>query len=136
MANWQGAARTNYFRVKNVEEFKGWAGNLPNIEVAQKDEGFMLMSTCPDTGSFPSQVYDEETGDEIDIELREISQFLAEGQVAVFMEAGAEKLRYVTGWAMAVSWDGQVEFVNIDEIYERAAAKFGVDPSTISNCSF
>jgi hypothetical protein len=135
MANWQGAARTNYFRVKNEEEFKEWAGNLPNIEIEQNDKGFMLMSTCPDTGSFPSYRYDEVAGDE-EIDLTEIGQFLAEGQVAVFMEAGAEKLRYLTGWAMAVSWDGRVEHVDIDDIYAKAAERFGVHQSTITYCTY
>jgi hypothetical protein len=136
MANWQGAARTNYFFVKNEKQFKAWADNPPNMEIGEKDGRFMLMSTCPDTGAFTQYVYDDETGHEYDVDLTEIAQFLEDGQVAIFMEAGAEKLRCITGWAMAVSWDGRVENVSIDDIYEKAANAFGVNRSSITACSY
>jgi hypothetical protein len=36
----------------------------------------------------------------------EVAGHLVEGSVAVFIEVGAEKLRYLTGWAVAVNSSG------------------------------
>lgn len=41
-----------------------------------------------------------------------------DGDVAVFMSAGAEKLRYITGMAVAISQRGEVRRVSLDDIYE------------------
>lgn len=46
-------------------------------------------------GGLPSNRYDEETDGYVDIDLaKELAEHLAEGQVAILMECGAEKLRY------------------------------------------
>jgi hypothetical protein len=45
--------------------------------------------------------------------------------VAVFVEVGAEKLRYLTGWSFAVSAKGERVEVSLDEIYQRANDTLG-----------
>lgn len=55
-----------------------------------------------------------------------IQQIVAEDHVAVIMEAGAEKLRYIVGVAAAISRDGIVT-INIEDIYEKAKEAFGKD---------
>jgi hypothetical protein len=36
------------------------------------------------------------------------------------MGSGSEKLRYITGYAVAFNSDGDVETISLDEIYDRA----------------
>lgn len=40
--------------------------------------------------------------------------------VAVFMQAGAEKLRYVSGWAVAINAKKERVEIDLHEIYNRA----------------
>jgi transcriptional antiterminator Rof (Rho-off) len=49
-----------------------------------------------------------------------LAAHLADGEVAVAMEAGAEKLRYVNGFAFAVNAAGDVRSVSLDDIYALA----------------
>lgn len=50
-----------------------------------------------------------------------VSRHLVDGDVAVFMEAGAEKQRYVGGSAVAVNNRGDVVSLCLDDIYDKAA---------------
>jgi hypothetical protein len=43
------------------------------------------------------------------------------------MGAGAEKLRFITGYAEAINSKGERVSVNIDTIYDLAKQKFGKD---------
>jgi molybdopterin biosynthesis enzyme len=45
---------------------------------------------------------------------------LHDEDVAVLMEAGAEKLRYVSGWAVAVNSKGDLVEIGLSDIYEKA----------------
>jgi len=53
-----------------------------------------------------------------------VAEHLVEGEVLVYMEAGHEKARYVTGWAEAIDHTGEVVCVSIDDIYVAAQAQF------------
>lgn len=48
------------------------------------------------------------------------------------MTTGAEKLRYLTGYAFALYADGRRLDVNLDDIYDKARAEFGVQPTQAS----
>jgi hypothetical protein len=61
-----------------------------------------------------------------------VAEYLVDGQVAVFVHVGAEKQRYVTGYAVAVYSDGRQVRLDLDGIIEAAAAAFGVDAGSIS----
>jgi hypothetical protein len=54
-----------------------------------------------------------------------LSTHLAEGSVAVIVEAGAEKLRYVHGHAVAVNSKGEQLCIGLGDIYEMAEKRFG-----------
>jgi hypothetical protein len=54
-----------------------------------------------------------------------ISSWLDPRYVFVFMSVGNEKFRYVEGHATAVNSQGEIEVVRLDDIYARAAEKFG-----------
>jgi hypothetical protein len=64
-----------------------------------------------------------------------LAKHLAEGEVAILMEVGDEEETHLTGRASAVAWDGRVEGVNINDIYDKAAKSFGIDRASINLCS-
>jgi hypothetical protein len=49
-----------------------------------------------------------------------VARHLADDEVAIFMEAGAEKHRYVAGNAIAINSKGEIETVFLTDIYEKA----------------
>lgn len=129
MANWYGASRTNYFRVKDPEAFKTEMERL-GVNVwphHKKPILFALGAGDADDGNWPRCDSDETDEDIGFIEL--VAQHLADKEVAVFVTAGAEKLHYVTGHAIAVNNTGKHVVVNIDSIYDMAKIAFGVSPT-------
>ena len=59
---------------------------------------------------------------EFDDALKMLATHLEEGWVAIIQEVGAEKLRYITGFAIAINSKGEIQDVNIGDIYKRAEA--------------
>jgi hypothetical protein len=135
MANYYASCRSNYFAVKSEEAFREWADTVPDIEIHFNSEKFCLLGNNADGAGWPSYRCSEDSEDEdFDLE-QELSEHLAEGEVAVLMEVGAEKLRYLVGYATAVSWTGEVGRISIDDVYAKAAGAFvGCNP--ISDCSY
>jgi hypothetical protein len=52
------------------------------------------------------------------------------------MEIGAEKLRYLTGVAIAVNHKGRAAVVSLDDIYRKAARTFRVPENEISQDAY
>jgi hypothetical protein len=135
MAIYVGFARSNYFRVHDEATFLGWVEALPGV-VARREDGsperFALLVEDGDDGGWPSWRYDERQDAEEEFDLpAELAGHLADGEVAVLQEAGAEKLRYLVGYAVAVNHRGERLAVSIDDVYERVrAAGWGDDVST------
>ena len=67
--------------------------------------------------------------------LNELSRHLADGEVAVLMEIGNQKLQFLNGTAYAVHSDGRTVRLHLNEIYERAAKELGVEVSAINLCA-
>jgi hypothetical protein len=128
MANYYGSARSNYFRVKDGEAFKKWAASLglDVLESSQKRGGEPQYAMTPigtDDGGWPSWRFEDENGQAVDEELdlaQELSRHLHDDDVVVLMESGAEKLRYVSGWAVAVNSKGDRVQLTLSDIYEAA----------------
>lgn len=131
MANWYGSARSNYFRVKDKDAFTTWcASRNLNILNSTGESTVAIAPSDFDDGAWPSQTFNEETQDYDDVDLvAELATHLAEGEVAVLMQIGAEKLRYLTGWAVAVNHKGETVSLNLSDIYDLAKTKFGVTPT-------
>lgn len=128
MADWYGTARSNYFKVRSESEFLKWAETV-ECEACQKNGRWAIVSTSAN-GGFASSRFDD-GGEYVDFSImEEIVPHLAEGAVAIFIEVGAEKSRYLTGEATAVSWTGEMVHVSLDDIYGLACEAFGVDPTT------
>jgi hypothetical protein len=124
----QGGCGMNQLRLLlkvRVETIQSWinmgALEANRVQYGSKDDqtSFAIHAgDSPGDGSWPN--YDQDSDTEIDL-LNEISLHLSTEQVAVLMEAGAEKLRYITGSALAVNHLGRVVEVSLSDIYREAA---------------
>jgi len=130
MANYTAAARSNYFRVKNQNAFRRWCDRL-NLEILKPDEDgpqpfFAIAPSDDDTGCWPS--LHPESDEEFDIP-HELALHLDPRDVAILMQSGHEKLRYITGFATVVRADGRTFSISLLDIYDRAREEFGQDLS-------
>jgi hypothetical protein len=136
MANWYGTARSNCFRVKDKDAFLKWADGR-GLGVFKNEENADLFAIyggeSTDDGSWPS--YDVESDTEIDL-VAELAQHLPNGQIAVLMEIGAEKLRYLTGVAIAVNHKGRVVELTLSDIYRKASRAFQIPENEITHATY
>lgn len=122
MANYYAAARSNYFTVDDPEALRAALSGL-DIELLADDDNDpnRVVLLCTNEGGWPSWRYDEENDEDIEVDLPAlVAPHLAEGQVAVLIESGAEKLRYVAGAAIAVNKRGDRVCVSLEDIYDQA----------------
>lgn len=117
MANYYASTRSNYFRVKDRDAFADFCARFFLLQYDGADETVMITADSGDCGGWPS--YDMETDDEVDFP-RALSAHLVDGEVAVLMEAGHEKLRYLHGQSVAVNSAGDMRWVTLSDIYELA----------------
>jgi hypothetical protein len=137
MANWYGAARSNYVKIKDLNGLKK-ALEPFNININEdKGDGFVCF-LCDDSsdGAWPSYSEDDE-GNELDFNFAEyVVPYMAPDQVLITMESGAEKLRYITGYAEAYHSDGRRVGLSLYDIYALAEKEFGVSHSYISPAEY
>ena len=96
MANYSATARTNYFRIKERAAFDAWVDTVcyQELSIIEKDGDPLrvgLNATSGDCSGF-SINYEDEDGEEQNL-LEGLAQHLAEGEVAILVESGAEKCR-------------------------------------------
>lgn len=126
MANYYASARSNYFRVKDRAAFDAAIARLADLTIVEgRDDNagrVALLCDGGDQGGWPGWTMDETgEGEDTEVDVPElVAEHLDEGEVAVFMEAGAEKLRYVCGYATAINSAGERRDVSLDSIYELA----------------
>ena len=130
MANYYATARSNYFAVKDEAVFRKWADGLKltilgpshRNKVADGIDRFGITPDEFDEGGWPNFRQNEETGeDDDDFDLPgELAAHLADDEVAILMEVGNEKLRYLTGTVLAINNKGETVSVNLESIYESA----------------
>lgn len=128
MANYYGVGRTNYFRVKDIDAFRKEFDTLRGVSIHVKNElcpetgkpWIMLMADTPDGGGWcPYYELDGEVDDDVELETI-LARHLIDGDVAIIMETGNEKHRYLIGWAAAVNSKGETAYINLDSIYKVA----------------
>jgi hypothetical protein len=72
-------------------------------------------------GGLPGYAWDPVTKDHIEIDfLDQVATHLVPGQVMIIQEAGAEKARYINGYAWAVNAAGKTVQISLNEIYDKA----------------
>jgi hypothetical protein len=130
MANYYATARSNYFAVKDENAFREWAAalRLTVLEPTHRDkvaDGIRRFGIAPgngdDSGGWPTSLYREETDEceEIDVS-EQLFVHLADEEVAILMEVGNEKLRYLCGSAVAVNNQGKTVRLDLASIYRKA----------------
>lgn len=133
MANYYGKGRTNIFRVKDVDALKAALSAAEFTVEDRPDRGpnavSITVSDNDGAGNWGQLVYtDEHDDDPAELFVPDIiAEHLQDGQVAVFVHAGSEKLRYLSAYGIAVHASGQQVRLNLDDIYQRAAEAFNVD---------
>lgn len=123
MANYYASARSNYFRVNDPE---GLQESLPDgVELhtsSIEPDLVCMLVTCPDQGGWPTWVIDEDDNDvEFDY-ANALAPFLLDDEVVIMMEAGAEKLRYISGYARAFNNKGEEVVISLNDIYAKASS--------------
>jgi hypothetical protein len=123
-------SRSNYFHVRSPRNFRRFCSRY-GLELIRdgprgqltKRHGFVAHEAIP-TGHADAK------GEWIETDfIGELAQQLARGEVAIVMEAGSEKMRYLIGYACAVNWKGERIQVALTDIYRRAKQTFGVEPT-------
>ena len=124
MANYYGQSRTNYFLVKDEVAFKAEMEKYDVTVITSKIDdqtAYGIMDADGDGGGLAWSKYNDDTEDYDDISWEYIiGQHLQDGQVAILTETGAEKYRYLTGWAIAFNNKGETRRVDITDIFELA----------------
>jgi hypothetical protein len=111
MANYYASARSNYFRVKDIEAFK--ADCPVPVEVQNKDGKDYCVILFEEEGILTWDYNGEEIG-----WAALFAKHLEEDSVAIFMEAGAEKLCYINGYAIAYNSKGEELCISLNDIYD------------------
>ena len=124
MANYYGTTRTNYFRVKDADAFNKWIEQFSGIEIIKKDGtvGLLFDDGMP-TIRWETEDADGNEQNDVEVEIDfmdELAEHLADDEVAVLQEAGAEKMRYINGYAIAINNKKETKQINLDDIYALA----------------
>lgn len=124
MANYIEHARSNYFRVKNLEAFEEATAPYGGFSIKHGETDDSLIMIEADE-SFPTFGYDEESGEPLPKEFSDVvAEHLLPDEVFIAMGSGHEKLRYITGWAYAMDCTGKYVAINLETIYDKARRKF------------
>ena len=140
MANYEGCCKSNQFQVKDGPAFEKfmeeqaygdleiWPCNPPPCGHYRMER---ISEKMPKPKVYPTYQFGGYEG--IVEELRdggsfykELAKHLVRGEVAIIIEAGNEKLRYVGGYGVIVNWKGRIKSVNlIDEAIKVAKSMAG-----------
>lgn len=122
MANYEAYARTNYFRVTDVEKMKDFC-KRNYLEFWQEDE----ESAPKDRYGFAScEPFDYDTL------IPEIQEFLDENDICVIIEIGREKLRYLVGEATLIT-KSNVKYIILNDIVRGEVDKLDLSESVKDN---
>lgn len=138
MANWYGAARSNYVLIKNlgalVDALDPWPIGIHKKHADDSENSVLVcfLSEEQDSGGWPSLDFNDNEFDPKTC----ICPHMEPGQVLVMMEIGHEKLRVLTGHAVAYNHEGKFVTVNLNDIYEKAAEAFGVECGSITPATY
>jgi hypothetical protein len=134
MAQLVAKSRTNYFRVKDVDVFRE-SMNTCSLTVRQSEDGRVcVLAEDTDCGLWPTSIYDETLDDDVHVDVASlIAGHLERGQVCIIQEISYERLRSLTGWAMAINADGEERFIELSSIMSLAKELTDAD-TDITNC--
>lgn len=135
MGTWIGTARSNYFLVKDADAFRVWADEVGLFVSDRLDhQRTRRYAVLADEGAgWPSVVPTSDRNGWRDFDLvTELAAHVVPGEIVVCVEAGAEKLRYITGEAVAfrVAFGGVEKLrLTLKDIYDLAEQQWGTRPN-------
>ena len=137
VSNYYEQTRSNYFKVKDKEAFQKFLDRFVGaVELIEDDKGrvgFLAPEGIPSEWPVTDADGMEESV-EVDF-LAELAKHLARHEVAVIVGNGYEKMRYLTGFAVAVNGKDERRSVNIESIYE-LAKKLTKQPKRITRAEY
>ena len=124
MANYNAEIRTNYFKIKNTDDFSQFINNIDaesDIEIfdhtdenGNKLVGFgvdgMIGGYGEDRDEDGYIIVNEETS-----VARELQKLIADDDAAIIFETGYEKLNYVTGFAEVIT-NNKIEYLSLNDL--------------------
>ncbi len=119
MADYHAKTRSNWFSVKDLGAFQDWLNSLESelmIDIDGSDNTVCFFGEC----SIPT--FDND-GEEVDFK-GVLATHLSDGECAVIFEIGNEKLRYLTGYAVAIAYTGETVELGLHDIYKKAQEAF------------
>jgi hypothetical protein len=126
VADYCAYARSNYFRVKNLEAFDKFVKRIDGTLIERKGSvGFICNELVP------SDRHGEEGESDF---LEELKEYLLDGEVAIVQEVGWEKLRYLFGAAWAITPGKEIISVMLSDIYAQVKREWQSDDN-VSDCS-
>lgn len=132
MANYYATTRSNYFRVRVPGEFEVLCEGMgleywTKISPEHPDDVFYAIASAdPDGAGWPSAYWSDDVEDFIDFDVETfVQQHIDPRDVAILLEVGHEKLRYLHGYAVAVAAAGAPVSINLTSIVDLARAAFG-----------
>jgi hypothetical protein len=121
-----GVARTNYFRVKDLEAFKAVLAPVDIEIVYRRDEPGIPLALLSRTGDGWPSGYLNDNEDYIDFDLIDIlPAHLEDNEVAVSMEIGNEGLRHLFAVGWAVNNKGEFRVVDLGRAIMKQADELG-----------
>lgn len=138
--------RSNYFHVKDPVSFRSFMGRVysfgDQISLWQEQDvegkpvfGFGTrgaIAGLKNAESDDDDLLDESAYDEF---IRGLQEHVAEGDAVILMEAGHEKLCYVTGAATIVTSSGY-EYLSLAEMATNQAAEMLGNPGWSTQCDY
>ena len=126
MANFYGKARSSYFQVKDPEAFVKELSAYP-VEVITKEQDDTTLYGFRDNDDNGEgdlwSYYDDEKDEYIEVNWLEVfKRHLQDDWVAVIMECGSEKYRYLSGFTIAYNNKGETKAINLSDIYGLAGS--------------
>jgi hypothetical protein len=124
MANYYGVARSSYFVVKDPEAFVKELSAYPVKVITKEQDGITLygfIDADDNGGGDLWSYYDDENSEFINVNWFEVfKRHLQDDWVAIIMECGSEKHRYLSAYAVAYNNKGDSKAINLGDIYSLA----------------
>ncbi len=116
MANFYGTAITNFANFENISGLREYCNSTDLDLIFSADKSKVMIASASESG-WPSLKQNKD-GELVEIQdlYSDISQFLADEQVLVFMSCGNEGRRYVSGEAHAQDNKGNITAINLYDI--------------------
>ncbi len=129
--NSESKGRTNYFKVKNKNEFMEYIEQFDELEAFENSEnmvGFLAEEGLPSTKPILDAEGDEIDYEEVDI-LEDLQKMLTDDTVLIYQEICSEGMRWVQGFSIAITSNQPIIRCDMSDIYSMAEEYFGIKPT-------